>query len=53
MTKEQIAARVRALLEEKAGYEARGMEERAWQVELQLRELGSGAEAPHKRSERR
>ena len=53
MTSEQIAQRIAALLEEKAGYIARGLEDRAWQVELELRRLGAGGRPPHARATKR
>jgi hypothetical protein len=53
MTDEQQAAKIRALLEERAGYEARGDMERAAQVDASLSHLGHRAAKPVDRAEKR
>lgn len=53
MTKEEIQATIRALLEERRGYERRGDAERVSAVDAELRRLGAQAEPKAKRASKR
>ena len=53
MTDEERARQIRALLEERAGYVARGDSGRAAQVDAELSRLGAQGKAPAKRAEQR
>lgn len=53
MTDEERARQIRALLEERAGYEARGDSDRAAQVDAELSRLGAQGKPPVKRAEQR
>lgn len=50
MTDEQRAAKIAALTRELAGYEQRGLPERAAEVQAQLRALSGEAKSPHERA---
>ena len=52
-TEEQRAGYIRALLEEKAGYERTGQLDRAAEVQAQLVAMGAAGEPPTKRATRR
>ena len=53
MTEDQRAARIRALIEERRGYELRGEQSRVDLVDKALRDLGAEGAAPVKRAEKR
>lgn len=53
MTEEQRAGKIRALVEERRGYVARGLPDRVAQVDAALRELGAEGVAPAQRAEKR
>lgn len=53
MNDEQRNAHIAALLEERAGYVKRGLEDRVLQVEEQLRALGAEGAPPQKRATKR
>lgn len=53
MTDEQRAAKIRALIEERRGYEMRGEQSRVDLVDKELRELGAEGVPPARRATRR
>ena len=53
MTDEMREARIRALVEERAGYVVRGLDDRVAEVDAALRALGHGAAPKAKRAEKR
>jgi hypothetical protein len=53
VTDEQRAAKIRALLEERAGYQQRGQTDRAAAVDAELRRLGAAGTPPAKRASTR
>lgn len=53
MTNEQRKAYITALLDERRGYEARGLAEKVAAVDDELRRVGFDAGPPAKRSEKR
>lgn len=53
MTDEERAGKIRALLEERAGYVQRGQSERAAQVDAELARIGHQAAKPVERAEKR
>jgi hypothetical protein len=53
VTNEQRKAYIKALLEEKQGYEARGLADKAAAVEHELRLVGHEAMTPQERASRR
>lgn len=53
MTSEQRQAYIKALLEERRGYESRGDVERVAEVEAELRAVGHEGSTPASRAEKR
>jgi hypothetical protein len=53
MTDEQRAAQIQALIEERRGYETRGLKDRVAQVDAQLRILGAQGSTAASRASRR
>lgn len=53
MTDQERKAKISALLEERRGYEQRGLDDRVAAVDASLRALGAGGRAPAKRAEKR
>ena len=53
MTNEEAKAAVAALLRERQGYAARGMDDRVAEVDRILRRYGAEGQPPAKRSEKR
>lgn len=53
MTNEQRNAYIKALLEEKRGYEVRGLTDKVELVEKELRLVGHEAQTPQQRASRR
>jgi hypothetical protein len=53
MTDEEREGKIRALLEERAGYQEKGLTDRVAEVDAQLRFLGAEGAAPAKRATKR
>lgn len=53
VTKEDDQASIKALLEEKRGYKVRGLDDRAAEVDAQLKALGAKAEKKSARAQKR